>query len=236
MAAHLRELGVPAETGDVVTSAQAAATLVAERVPPGSAVLVVGGEGLRRRPARAGPAPGARGRRRRWRRSCRATRRTSAGGSWPRARTPSRPGLPWVATNMDATIPTPRGTAPGNGALVGVVARTDRAAAGRGRRQARDRRCTGSRCGAPVREHPLVVGDRLDTDIEGANRAGVPSLLVLTGVSRPADLLRAGPELRPTYLAADLESGLLQPHPGVEARGCRLGLRWLDRAGGRSRR
>jgi glycerol-1-phosphatase len=59
----------------------------------------------------------------------------------------------------------------------------------------------------------------LDTDIEGANRAGVPSLLVLTGVSRPADLLRAGPELRPTYLAADLESGLMLPHPGVEAEG-----------------
>ena len=65
------------------------------------------------------------------------------------------------------------------------------------------------------------MGDRLDTDIEGANRAGVPSLLVLTGVSRPADLLRAGPELRPTYLAADLESGLMQPHPGVEADGDR---------------
>jgi hypothetical protein len=65
----------------------------------------------------------------------------------------------------------------------------------------------------------LVVGDRLDTDIEGANRVGVPSLLVLTGVSRPADLLRAGPELRPTYLAADLRSGLLEPHQPVQPAG-----------------
>ena len=35
-----------------------------------------------------------------------------------------RAGLPWVATNLDATLPTPRGPAPGNGAFVDVVRRT----------------------------------------------------------------------------------------------------------------
>jgi hypothetical protein len=60
-----------------------------------------------------------------------------------------------------------------------------------------------------------VVGDRLDTDVEGANNARVPSLLVLTGVTTPADLVCAPAALRPTYLAADLGTGLLQPHPGV---------------------
>jgi hypothetical protein len=49
----------------------------------------------------------------------------------------------------------------------------------------------------------LVVGDRLDTDIEGAGRAGMDSLLVLTGVSTPADLLSAPAHQRPTYVAAD---------------------------------
>jgi ribonucleotide monophosphatase NagD (HAD superfamily) len=59
-------------------------------------------------------------------------------------------------------------------------------------------------------QRPLIVGDRLDTDIEGANRAGVDSLLVLTGVTRLEDLKSAPKEQQPTYLAQDLR-GLLDP-------------------------
>jgi ribonucleotide monophosphatase NagD (HAD superfamily) len=127
-------------------------------------------------------------------------------------------GLPWIATNLDATVPTPAGTAPGNGLLVGVVAR----AAGR------DPDAVAGKPETPLHEEsvrrtgarsPFVVGDRLDTDIDGANRVGVPSLLVLTGVTRPVDLLRAAPALRPTYLSRDLRDGLLAEHPGVSAAG-----------------
>jgi hypothetical protein len=63
---------------------------------------------------------------------------------------------------------------------------------------------------------PLVVGDRLDTDIEGARRAGAASLLVLTGVATPADLLAAVPVHRPDLLAPDA-GGLLVEHPAVTA-------------------
>jgi hypothetical protein len=59
---------------------------------------------------------------------------------------------------------------------------------------------------------PIVVGDRLDTDIEGARRVGCPSLLVLTGVTTPVEVITATPELRPDFVAADL-GGLLHPHP-----------------------
>jgi hypothetical protein len=62
---------------------------------------------------------------------------------------------------------------------------------------------------------PLAVGDRLDTDIEGAVRAGVPSLLVLTGITTPPDLLAAPDGRRPDHVAADL-AGLLVPHPAPE--------------------
>ena len=63
-------------------------------------------------------------------------------------------------------------------------------------------------------KNPLVVGDRLDTDIEAAHRAGADSLLVLTGVSRPADVVLASPTQRPTYIAETLDA-LLQPYPDV---------------------
>ena len=55
-------------------------------------------------------------------------------------------------------------------------------------------------------QRPLMIGDRLDTDIEGAVRANMDSLLVLTGVSTVADLLVAAPDSRPTYLGADLSA------------------------------
>lgn len=57
-----------------------------------------------------------------------------------------------------------------------------------------------------------MVGDRLDTDIAGARHADVPALLVMTGVTGIPELISAAPELRPTYICADL-SGLLEPHP-----------------------
>ena len=63
---------------------------------------------------------------------------------------------------------------------------------------------------------PLVVGDRLDTDIEGAVRGETDSLLVLTGVTEPADVLLAPARRRPTYIAADL-TGLNTAHPEVSA-------------------
>ena len=109
-----------------------------------------------------------------------------------------RAGARWVATNTDATMPSPRGPLPGNGSLVAALrtalgGRAPDVVVGKpepalfqvaGRATGRRRRC-------------LVVGDRLDTDIEGADRAGMDSLLVLTGVSTPADLLRRRPHAAP---------------------------------------
>jgi hypothetical protein len=67
-------------------------------------------------------------------------------------------------------------------------------------------------------KNPLVVGDRLNTDIEGANMADTDSLLVLTGVTAAADLVDAAVEHRPTFLAADL-MGLVDTAPDVESDG-----------------
>jgi hypothetical protein len=76
------------------------------------------------------------------------------------------------------------------------------------------------RCGG---DHPLMVGDRLDTDIAGAHEAGVDSLLVMTGVTGLSELVAAGPRLRPMFISADL-GGLSEPHPRVEVDGRSVSL------------
>jgi hypothetical protein len=121
-----------------------------------------------------------------------------------------RRGLPWVAANTDLSVPTPHGPGPGNGRLVDTVARfAERSPLVAGKPRTPLFEETLSRVGG---ERPLVVGDRLDTDIEGAVNAGYDSLLVLTGVTGLAELVSAPPTRRPTYLAVDL-AGLGDPHP-----------------------
>lgn len=201
----LNGLGVPAETSEVITSAGASAAVLAERLPRGARVLVVGAEALRAEVRDAGLEP-----------VTRAEDRPDAvvQGYGPQvgwadlaeAAVAIRGGAQWIATNTDRTLPSPRGPLPGNGSLVAAL----RTALNRepdlvvGKPQPELFATAARRAGS---KRPLVVGDRLDTDIEGAVRAGMDSLLVLTGVSGPADLLVAGPERRPTYVAADL-SGL----------------------------
>jgi glycerol 3-phosphatase-2 len=209
VAGHLRELGVDAADEDVVTSAQAAARMLADRLPRDSAVFVIGGRGLEvalteegLRPVQSrddDPAAVVSGfsTELRW-----AT--VIAGAILVRE------GLPWVASNTDLTVPTPEGPGPGNGALVGVVARfAERDPEVAGKPEPPLFQETLRRVGG---ERPLVVGDRLDTDIEGANRVGYDSLLVMTGVTDLATLAAATAALRPTYVATDL-GGLGRPHP-----------------------
>ncbi len=204
----LRGMGVQADAAEVVTSSQAACHVLAERLPAGAPVLVVGGEGLQREAADRGfkvvasaddePAAVVQGYGAQvgWRELAEvavAVRR----GAW------------WVATNLDLTIPSVRGPLPGNGSLVGVVtAVTGQEPQVTGKPDPAMHRESVQRSGA---RDPLVVGDRLDTDVAGASRVGCDSLLVLTGVTTPADLLGAGPDQRPTYVAAGLD-GLLEPY------------------------
>jgi glycerol 3-phosphatase-2 len=208
VADHLRELGVEAATADVVTSAQAAAHVLAERFGTGARIAVLGAEGLEAalRDEHLEPVAvddeaalalvSGYGPEVRWREVMRAAVRVRAG-------------LPWVASNTDLTLPTPDGPAPGHGVLVELLERfSGRHAevAGKPQRPLLDetvRRVGGTR--------PLMVGDRLDTDIEGARAAGLPSLLVMTGVTRAGEVAEAVPEQRPTYLAADL-GGLQERH------------------------
>ena len=212
VAALLNHLGAPANASDVVTSAQAAARLLADKLPAGAKVLVIGGTGLRLAIRERGLLP------------------VSSASEQPQAVVQGyAPGVSYdllaegglavaagamfVGTNADSTLPGPRGRQPGNGSLLRVI----RHATGAepliaGKPEPPLHRESVLRTGA---RHPLVVGDRLDTDIEGAHRVGADSLLVLTGVTRPADLVAASPEHRPTYVTAGLQ-GLLEPYQAAE--------------------
>ncbi len=210
VAENLRRIGVDADDRDVVTSAQAAAREVSNLVPTGSKVLVVGGEGLEEalRAHELEPVDSDR------EEPAAVVQGFHPGVGWTLLAEGGyalRRGVPWVASNLDVTVPTSRGIAPGNGALVEALAvavgRRPDVVAGKPFRPLFDETVlrTSSR-------RPIVIGDRLDTDIEGAVTCGADSLLVMTGVTDVHALCRASSTSRPDYVSWTME-GLLTPHP-----------------------
>lgn len=220
VAAHLQELGLSTEPQDVVTSPQAAVRLLRDRIPAGSLVLVVGGDGLVHelekagfgvtRSADDGPAAVVQG--------------FAPEVGWPQlaeaayalATPEEEGGIPWIATNTDWTIPQARGLAPGNGTLVSAVhTAVGRLATVAGKPERPIFDVAVSRFGAT---RPLFIGDRLDTDIAGAQAAGIPSALVLTGVDRPKHVLAAPTVSRPDFILGDLRE-LHEPYPEIVSDG-----------------
>jgi glycerol-1-phosphatase len=201
VAAHLAAMGFDATAEHVVTSADAAAAVLAERLAPGAAVLVVGTESL----AGAVRAAGLAAVRQAGADPAAVVQGHSPHTAWSNlaeACLAIRRGVLWVACNVDPTLPTERGELPGNGAMVAALRTAtgkEPEVAGKPGRRLLDQ--AASRIGSA---HPLVVGDRLDTDIAGARAAGLDSLLVLTGVTDAAALLAAPRGMRPTFVAADL--------------------------------
>ncbi|MFF1876813.1 HAD-IIA family hydrolase [Leifsonia sp. NPDC058230] len=213
VASHLTELGLRVKPSDVVTSPQAAVRLLAQHVPPGAKILVVGGDGLVDEVQKGGftvtrsaddePAAVIQG----FAPEVGWTQLAEASFALQGRSESERP---WVATNTDWTIPVARGIAPGNGTLVSAV----HTAIGRlplvaGKPEVAIFEEAVSRFGA---KNPLFIGDRLDTDILGANRAGIDSVLVLTGIDRAKQLIAADANSRPTYILEDLR-GLTEEYP-----------------------
>jgi glycerol 3-phosphatase-2 len=208
VAGKLERLGIAARPDEVLTSGVATASMLRREGWRGKTAFVIGERGVREALEDAGirildgetdradlVVVG-------WDRSV----------DYPKLRTAAllvQRGARLVATNADASYPAPDGLWPGAGALLAVVTTTTGA--------------TPTVVGKPARPlfeeaaeltgatHPLMIGDRLDTDVSGAHGAGWDSLLVFTGASRPADLLRA--EHLPTYVGHDLSAILRDPPP-----------------------
>lgn len=216
---HLRTLGLHIADADVVTSAQAGAALMSTLVPSAARILAVGGVGVEAALRQYGLHP------------IRATHDHESNhlladevagvmqghgtdtswwdlstASWAIAR-----GKHWIATNRDLTVPTPYGLGPGNGSLVAALeAVTGVCPKVAGKPQSTLFEQTAARIGSA---NPLVIGDRLDTDIDGAIAAGYDSLLVLTGVHQMRDVLARPADQRPTYIADDLRCLLADTAP-----------------------
>ncbi|GAA2149717.1 HAD-IIA family hydrolase [Glycomyces algeriensis] len=209
VAEALRVMDIPAEESQVLTSAQVVAEILRERLGEGGLVLVAGSEALRAAVESQGLV---------------ATTDPKAAQGIGYGMIPSmtwrdladltiaaRNGALWVATNLDATLPTPDGPLPGTGALAGAIS----TALGRGPDVVAGKPEPGIYRSALARKpgaRAVMVGDRPDSDIEGANRAGIDSLLVFTGVATPRLALALPPEQRPTYLGWSL-AALTEPHP-----------------------
>jgi glycerol 3-phosphatase-2 len=211
VAALLSGMGAPATPEDVVTSAQAAARLLADKLPPKSKVLVIGSTGLRLAVRERGLVPV----------STAADKPLAVVqgygpgldyGAFAEGGIAVRAGAIFVATNADSTLPGPRGPQPGNGSLLQIITHaTGVEPLVAGKPEPPLHRESVIRTGA---RHPLVIGDRLDTDIEAAYNTGTDSLFVLTGVDNPRSAVLAPPRHRPTYIAATLDA-LLEPYPRV---------------------
>ncbi|WP_285114616.1 HAD-IIA family hydrolase [Leifsonia sp. fls2-241-R2A-40a] len=213
VAQHLTELGLNVRPTDVVTSPQAAVRLLADHVPAGSNILVVGGDGLVDEVQKGGfsvtrsaddePAAVIQG----FSPDIGWTELAEAAFALQGRSDDERP---WIATNTDWTIPVARGIAPGNGTLVSAVhTAVGRLplVAGKPERAIFDEAVNRFQA-----KKPLFIGDRLDTDILGANRAEIDSVLVLTGIDGGKQLLSADANSRPTYILNDLR-GLTESYP-----------------------
>jgi hypothetical protein len=201
IATQLAGFGIACKPDHIIGSGQTAVELLGTMIPAGAKVLVVGGDGLRVRVEQAGyqlaassddnPAAVIQG--------------FAPDVSWSHLAEASysiQNGAKWVATNSDWTLPQEKGMAPGNGTLVSAV----HTAVGQLPVVAGKPEVAIFRTAVEVMKakQPLFIGDRIDTDITGANRAGIDSVLVLTGVSTRKEVLGYKPEGRPKYIIGSM--------------------------------
>lgn len=198
---HLAELGIPAESHEVTTAGQAGVRMLSQHLPTGATVLVCGSPALADQVRTAGftvtrtadDAPDA------------IIQGYYPELSWPvltEAALAVQRGARWFATNVDPTRPTDRGLEPGAGAQIAVVRTVvggNPTAAGKPEKPLMEAAI--AQLGA---ERPIFVGDRLDTDVAGGVNAGIPTLLVFSGIHRASALFEADPSQRPDHIGWDL--------------------------------
>jgi HAD superfamily hydrolase (TIGR01457 family) len=213
----IARMGVKVSSGEIITSASATGEYLKMNSVPGERAFVIGGEGLKRAIRDAGlqvtPADDLQAdyvvcgmdRELTWAKLANATINL-------------RRGARFIGTNPDFTFPTEQGIAHGNGAILAALA----AASGKkpvviGKPFPFLFQESIRRLGVP-KTRVAVLGDRLETDILGAKRAGLKSILVLTGVTDRRNARKS--PFPPTWIVKDIPSLLRSwPEPRKRFRG-----------------
>jgi 4-nitrophenyl phosphatase len=195
--------GVQVSQDEIITSGQTTGDYLAERAAPGTAIYVIGGDGLLHTLAQrgfrlleSGAEPGS---------------AEYVVVSWDRQLTYDklaqatlhiRAGARFIGTNPDRTWPGERGLLPGAGAIIAAVqAATSVEPTFIGKPAPLMLQLAMSRMGASAASSAML-GDRLETDILGGQNAGVRTILVLSGVTGP-DELAASP-IQPDLIFDDI--------------------------------
>ena len=204
----LANMGVSVDLKEILTSGMATASYLAQRYPPETTrVFVIGGVGARQAlidqgftltglediddERRADLVVSGLDKELSWEKLCTAALNIQAGADF-------------YGTNGDVTLPSERGFLPGNGATLAALT----AATG----------VSPTLIGKPEPiiyqqalalldiepDRVIAIGDRLDTDILGAVRAGIRSLLVLSGISKESDI--ANVDYAPTWVMQDIQA------------------------------
>lgn len=211
VAAQLNGFGIHTDAAHIVTSPHAAVPLLASQIPAGAEVLVIGGEGLLREVEHAGfnvthtATPETKG----------VIQGFAPDVAWTdlaEAAYAVSGGAVWIGTNSDWTIPREKGIAPGNGTLLSAVhTATGTMPVVAGKPERPIYKTAFSRFKG---ERYVAIGDRLDTDILGGNRAKIDTIIVLTGVDKAKQILAANKDERPSYIIPTLAE-LHQPYDAV---------------------
>jgi 4-nitrophenyl phosphatase len=194
----LAAMQVRISPGEVLTSAQATAATLQKVLPPGAAVYAIGMDGLHTALAEVGFVE-------RDQDVAAVVVGMDVDFTLAKASTATlliRAGARFVGTNPDRTFPSERGILPGNGALLAMIeAATDVRPTIVGKPEPALYRAALRRLGAEA-STTAVVGDRLETDILGAQRLGLFTLLVLSGVTDRQLLARS--EIQPDLVFEDV--------------------------------